>query len=66
VVEGEQEDAAEDEAVVLEEDLSGEEAGSAGPVKWVVPVWEVLSADRGQRAGLKRLKVNGSEVGACY
>jgi hypothetical protein len=29
-----QEDAAADEAVVLEEDLSDEEADSAGPVKW--------------------------------
>jgi hypothetical protein len=47
VVEDEQEDAAEDEVVVLEEDLSDEEAGSAGPVKWVVPAWEVLAADRG-------------------
>jgi hypothetical protein len=69
VVEDEQEDAAEDEAVVLEEDLSDEEAGSAGPVKWVVPAWEVLAANRrGWRAGLKRLtvKVNESvEVGVC-
>jgi hypothetical protein len=57
----EQEDAAADEAVVLEEDLSDKEAGSAGPVKWVVPAWEVLAADRGGwRAGLKRLKVNES------
>jgi hypothetical protein len=47
LVEDEQEDAAEDEAVVLEEDLSDEEANSAGPVKWVMPVWEVLAADRG-------------------
>jgi hypothetical protein len=48
VVEDKQEDAAEDEAVVLEEDLSDEEADSAGPVKWVVPAaWEVLAADRG-------------------
>jgi hypothetical protein len=47
VAEDEQEDATEDEAVVLEEDLSGEEADSAGPVKWVVPAWEVLAADRG-------------------
>ena len=47
VVEDGQEDAAEDEAVVLEEDLSDEEADSAGPVKWVVPAWEVLAADRG-------------------
>jgi hypothetical protein len=46
VVEDGQEDAAEDEAVVLEEDLSDEEADSAGPVKWVVPAWEVLAADR--------------------
>jgi hypothetical protein len=35
------------EAVVLEEDLSDEEAGSAGSVKWVVPAWEVLAPDRG-------------------
>jgi hypothetical protein len=49
VVEDEQEDAAavEEEAVVLEEDLSDEEADSAGPVKLVVPAWEVLAADRG-------------------
>jgi hypothetical protein len=48
-----QEDAAADEAVVLEEELSDEEADSAGPVKWVVPQWEVLAADRGGwRAGL--------------
>ena len=62
VVEEGQEDAAADEAVVLEEDLSDEEADSAGPVKWVVPAWEVLAADRGgwRRAGLKRLKVNES------
>jgi hypothetical protein len=66
VVEDEQEDAAEDEAAVLEEDLSDEEADSAGPVKWVVPAWEVLAADRGGwRAGLKGLRVNGSEVGVC-
>jgi hypothetical protein len=57
--EGEQEDAAEDEAVMLEEDLSDEEAGSEGPVKWVVPAREVLAADRGGwRGGLKGLKVN--------
>jgi hypothetical protein len=66
VVEDGQEDAAADEADVLEEDLSDEEADSAeadsaGPVKWVVPAWEVLAADRGGwRAGLKRLKVNES------
>jgi hypothetical protein len=66
VVEDGKQDAAEDEAVVLEEDLSDEEADSAGPVKWVVPAWEVLAADRGGwRAGLKRLKPNGSWVGAC-
>jgi hypothetical protein len=35
--EGEQEDAVEDEEVVREEDLSDEEADSAGPAKWVVP-----------------------------
>jgi hypothetical protein len=66
VVEDEQEDAAEDEAVVSEEDLSDVEAGSAGPVKWVVPEWEVLAADiGGWRAGLKGLGVNESEVGIC-
>jgi hypothetical protein len=44
-VEDGQEDAAADEAVVLEEDLSDEEADSAGPVKWVVvPAGEVLLA----------------------
>ena len=63
VVEEGQEDAAADEAVVLEEELSDEEADSAGPVKWVVPQWEVLAADRGGwRAGLKGLRVNESEV----
>jgi hypothetical protein len=46
-VEDEQEETAEDEAVGLEEDLSDEEADSAGPVKWVVPAWEVLAADKG-------------------
>ena len=66
VVEDGQEDAAADEAVVLEEDLSDEEADSAGPVKWVVPAWEVLAADRGGwRAGLKGLRVNESEVDVC-
>jgi hypothetical protein len=44
----EQEDAVEDEEeeVMREEDLSDEEADSAGPVKWVVPAWEVLANDR--------------------
>jgi hypothetical protein len=46
-----------------------EEAGSAGPVKWVVPAWEVPGywqrAEGGWRAGLKRLRVNESEVGVC-
>jgi hypothetical protein len=61
VEEGQEGDAAADEAVVLEEDISDEEADSAGPVKWVVPAWEVLAADRGGwRAGLERLKVNES------
>jgi hypothetical protein len=60
VVEDEQEDAVEDEEVVREEDLSDEEAGSAGPVEWVVvlPAWEVLANDRvGWRGGLKSLRV---------
>jgi hypothetical protein len=35
MVEDGQEDATEDEAVVLEEDLSDEEGDSAGPVEWV-------------------------------
>ena len=62
VVEGEQEDAVEDEEVVREEDLSDEEADSAGPVKWVVPAWEVLANDRaGWRGGLKSLRVNECE-----
>jgi hypothetical protein len=34
VVEDEQEDAVEDDEVVQEEDLSDEEANSAGPVEW--------------------------------
>jgi hypothetical protein len=48
MVEDEQEDTVEDEEVVSiqEEDLSDEEADSAGPVKWVVPAWEVLAHDR--------------------
>jgi hypothetical protein len=51
---------------MVEEDLSDEEADSAGPVKWVVPAWEVLAADSGGwRAGLKALKVNESEVDVC-
>jgi hypothetical protein len=54
LVEDEQEGAAEDEAVVLvlEEDLSDEEADSAGPVKWVIPAWLatlVGSTGSGQR-----------------
>jgi hypothetical protein len=53
VVEDEQEDTVEDEEVVREEDLSDEEADSAGPVKWVVPAWkwEVLANGR---AGVER------------
>jgi hypothetical protein len=52
----------EDEEVVQEEDLSDEEADSAGPVKWVVPAWEVLAHDRaGWRGGVKSLRVNGCE-----
>jgi hypothetical protein len=44
----------EDEEVVQEEDLSDEEAGSAGPVKWVVPAREVLAQNRaGWRGGLE-------------
>jgi hypothetical protein len=45
-----------------EEDLSDEEADSAGPVKWVVPAWEVLANGRaGWRGGLKSLRVNECE-----
>jgi hypothetical protein len=51
--------AEEDEAVVLEEDLSDEEVDSAGPVKWVEPAWEVLVNDRaGWRGGFEEF---GSE-----
>ena len=65
VEDGGQEDAAADEAFVLEEDLSDEEADSAGPVKWVVPAWEVLAADRGGwRAGLKRLAESERKLGS--
>jgi hypothetical protein len=39
VVEDEQEDAVKDEEVVQEQDLSDEDADSAGSVKWVVPAW---------------------------
>jgi hypothetical protein len=47
---------------VQEEDISDEEADSAGPVKWVVPAWEVLAHDRaGWRGGLKSLRVNECE-----
>jgi hypothetical protein len=60
VVEDEQEDAAEDEAVVLEEDLSDEEADSAGPVKWVVPACEVLASDRASRGVEGRAEATGS------
>jgi hypothetical protein len=48
VVEDEQEDAVEDEEVVQEEDLSDEEADSAGPVKWVVPSVGGTSARQGR------------------
>jgi hypothetical protein len=38
------------------------EADSAGPVKWMVPAWEVLAHDRaGWRGGLKSLRVNECE-----
>jgi hypothetical protein len=46
-----QQDAAEDEAVVLEEDLGDEEADSAGPVKWTVPAgryWQRTEGGGGQ------------------
>jgi hypothetical protein len=43
----------------LEEDLSDEDADSAGPVKWVVPAWEVLAADRKGVEG--RVEGTGSE-----
>jgi hypothetical protein len=43
----------------LEEDLSDEEANSTGPVKWVVPPWEALAADRGGVEG--RAGGTGSE-----
>ena len=46
--------AVEDEAVVLEDELSDEEADSV----WVVPQWEVLAENkRGWRAGLESLGV---------
>jgi hypothetical protein len=42
--------------------LSDEEADSAGPVKWVVPAWEVLANDRvGWRGGLEGLRVSEYE-----
>jgi hypothetical protein len=56
VVENEQEDAVEDEEVVREEDLSDEEADSAGPAKWVVPAWEVLAHDRAGWRGERRVE----------
>jgi hypothetical protein len=38
------------------------DSAGAGPVKWVVPAWEVLAHDRaGWRGGLKSLRVNGCE-----
>jgi hypothetical protein len=65
VVEDEQEDAVavEDDEVVQGEDLSDEEADSAGPVEWVVPAWEALAQDRAgwARGGLKSLRVNACE-----
>jgi hypothetical protein len=62
VVEHEHEDAVEDEEVAQEEDLSDEEADFAGPVKWVVPAWEVPAHDRaGWRGGLKGLRVSECE-----
>jgi hypothetical protein len=53
----------EDEEVIQEEDLCGEEADSAGPVKWVVPACEVLAAHNraGWRGGSKSLRVNECE-----
>jgi hypothetical protein len=53
----------EDEALVLEDELSDKEADSAGrPQVWVVPQWEVLAENEsGWRAGLKSLRVNESE-----
>jgi hypothetical protein len=43
-------------------DLSDEEADSAGPVKWVMPAWEVLAHDRaGWKGGLKSLRTNECE-----
>ena len=61
VVEEGQEDAAADEAVVLEEDLSDEEADSAGPVKWVVPAWGGIYTGSGQRGVEGRVEGAGSE-----
>jgi hypothetical protein len=65
VVEDEQENAAEDEAVVLEEDLSDEKADSAGPVKcgWYRRGKYWQRTEGGWRAGLKGLRVNESDVG---
>jgi hypothetical protein len=52
----------EDERLVQEEDLSDEEADSAGPVKWVVPAREVLAHDRaGWRRGLESLRASECE-----
>jgi hypothetical protein len=52
----------EDEAVVLDGELSDEEADSAGPRVWVVPQWEVLAENRsGWRASLKSLRADECE-----
>jgi hypothetical protein len=61
VVEDEQEDAVEDDEVVQEEDLSDEEADSAGPVEWVVPAWEVLATGARQGWVERRAEEFGSE-----
>jgi hypothetical protein len=64
-----------DDSFVLDgderEDVDGDgywwwQSTEAKAVRWVVPQWEVLAADRGGwRAGLKGLRANESEVDVC-
>jgi hypothetical protein len=71
--EGEAREDTDDDSFVLDEDgdVDGDgywwwQSTEAKAARWVVPQWEVLAADRGGwRAGLKGLRVNGSDVDVC-
>jgi hypothetical protein len=68
VVEDEQEDAVEDEEVVREEDLSDEEADSAGPVpvQWVVLGGACCVGGAGERQGrVVERRAEGFEMSEC-